>query len=71
MRQCISLWLFALLTPALALAAPNPKLAIPSFSALAQKATESVTITLDPGLLGLAAKFLDSNDPRMPLPRRC
>ena len=64
MRQCISLWLFALLAPALALAAPNPKLAIPSFSALAQKATESVTITLDPGLLALAAKFLDSNDPQ-------
>src|SRR6202789_4630516 len=64
MRQCISLWLFALLAPALALAAPNPKLAIPSFSALAQKATESVTITLDPGLLGVAAKFLHRNDPQ-------
>src|SRR5580704_19285926 len=64
MRKCTSLWVLALLAPALALAAPNPKLAIPNFSALAQKATESVTITLDPGLLGLAAKFLDSNDPQ-------
>src|ERR1700679_1177389 len=64
MRKCISVLLVALLTPALAVAAPNPKLTIPSFSALAQKATESVTITLDPGLLGLAAKFLDSSDPQ-------
>jgi hypothetical protein len=62
MRKCISLFVFALLTPALALAAPNPKLAIPDFSALAQKASESVTITLDPTMLGLAAKFLDSGD---------
>jgi hypothetical protein len=63
MRKRTSLLLF-LLAPALALAAPNPKLALPSFTALAQKATESVTITLDPGLLGLAAKFLDSSDPQ-------
>ncbi len=54
----------ALLTPALAWGAPNPKLSMPSFAGLAQKATESVTITLDPALLGLAAKFLDSNDPQ-------
>ena len=64
MKQCIWLLCFALLVPALVRAAPNPKLAIPNFSALAQKATESVTITLDPGLLGLAAKFLDGNDPQ-------
>jgi hypothetical protein len=55
---------FALLAPALAWGSPNPKLLIPSFSGLAQKATESVTITLDPALLGLAAKFLDGNDPQ-------
>ena len=55
---------FALLAPALAWGAPSPKLVIPNFSGLAQKATESVTITLDPALLGLAAKFLDSNDPQ-------
>jgi hypothetical protein len=64
MRKRTSLWLLALLPPALALAAPNPRLAIPNFSALSQKATESVSITLDPGLLGLAAKFLDANDPQ-------
>ena len=55
---------FALLAPALACGAPSPKLVIPSFSGLAQKATESVTITLDPALLGMAARFLDSNDPQ-------
>jgi hypothetical protein len=64
MRKSISLLLFALLTPALALAAPNPRLAIPSFSALAQKASDSVVITLDPAMLGLAARFLDSGDPQ-------
>jgi hypothetical protein len=63
MRKCTSLLLFAL-TPALAFAAPNPRLAIPNFSALAQKASDSVTITLDPAMLGLAARFLDSNDPQ-------
>jgi hypothetical protein len=55
---------FVLLAPALAWGAPSPKLIFPSFSGLAQKATESVTITLDPALLGLAAKFLDGNDPQ-------
>jgi hypothetical protein len=64
MRKRMSMVIFALLAPALAFAAPNPKLAIPSFSALAQKATESVNITLDTGLLGLAAKFLDGSNPQ-------
>lgn len=64
MRKRTLLLFLTLLAPALAFAAPDPKLAIPSFAALAQKATESVTITLDPGLLGLAAKFLDSGDPQ-------
>ena len=64
MRKCTSLLCFALLTPALTLAAPNPRLTIPSFSVLAQKASESVVITLDPAMLGLAARFLDSSDPQ-------
>jgi hypothetical protein len=55
----IALWL-----PGLALAAPNPRLTLPEFSALAQKASESVTITLDPSLLAIAGRFLDSNDPQ-------
>lgn len=54
----------ALLAPVLAWGAPNPRLLLPEFSALAKKATESVTITLDPALLSMAARFLDSNDPQ-------
>jgi hypothetical protein len=54
----------ALLGPALAWAAPNPRLVLPEFSALAQKATESVTITLDPALLAMAGRFLDGNNPQ-------
>jgi hypothetical protein len=54
----------ALLLPSLAWAAPNPKLLMPEFSGLAQKAAESVTITLDPAMLGMAARFLDASDPR-------
>jgi Domain of unknown function (DUF4252) len=64
MTQRISwLWLILLL-PSLAWTAPNPRLLLPEFSALAQKATESVTITLDPSLLAMAGRFLDSNDPQ-------
>lgn len=64
MRRRTWLVFLILMAPVLAVAAPNPRLAIPSFADLAKKATESVTITLDPGLLGLAAKFLDSTDPQ-------
>jgi hypothetical protein len=56
--------LIALLAPGLSWAASGPKLTIPSFAGLAQKASESVTITLDPAMLGMAARFLDSNDPQ-------
>jgi hypothetical protein len=57
--------LFALLLPALAWAGPNPRLVLPEFPALAQKATESVVITLDPALLAMAGHFLDgNNDPQ-------
>jgi hypothetical protein len=56
-------WLFALtLLPALSLAA-NPRLVLPDFAALAGKASDSVTITLDAPMLSLAARFLDSSDP--------
>jgi uncharacterized protein DUF4252 len=56
--------LIALLAPGLSWGASTPKLAIPSFAGLAQKASESVTITLDSAMLGMAARFLDSNDPQ-------
>ncbi len=59
-----SLLLAGLILPMLAWSAPNPRLVLPEFSALAQKATESVVITLDPSLLAMAARFLDGNDPK-------
>jgi hypothetical protein len=56
-------WIFALaLLPALSFAA-NPRLVLPDFTALAGKASDSVTITLDAPMLSLAARFLDSSDP--------
>ena len=64
MRSCSLGMLFALLAASLAWAAPNPRLVLPEFSTLAQKATESVTITLDAALLAMAGRFLDGNDPQ-------
>jgi hypothetical protein len=64
MRNCSLRLFFALLAPTLAWAAPNPRLVLPEFAALAQKATESVTITLDAALLAMAGRFLNGNDPQ-------
>lgn len=58
-------WKWALLLallPALSFAA-NPRLVLPDFTALANRASDSVTITLDASMLSLAARFLDPNDP--------
>lgn len=44
-------------------AASKGQLQIPEFAALADKANESVTVTLDSNLLGMAARFLSSEDP--------
>ena len=41
---------------------PDPHLRLPEFNGLADKASDSVVINLDPGTLGMAAKFLDSHD---------
>jgi hypothetical protein len=62
MRKIVLHIAAVLLTPTLAWAAPNPRLVLPEFAQLAKKATESVTITLDPALLAMAGRFLDSND---------
>jgi hypothetical protein len=43
--------------------AADGQLQLPNFDSLAGKASESVTITLDPALLGLAARFLDPAKP--------
>jgi hypothetical protein len=45
-------------------AAPDARLALPDLSALAQKASQSVNITLDPSMLAMASRFLDSDDPQ-------
>jgi hypothetical protein len=47
----------------LASAAPLAPLKLPDFESLTGKATQSVNITLDSNLLGLAASFLDSDKP--------
>jgi len=52
------------LAPVLVLSAPDPRLVLPEFTALSQKATESVVITLDPSLLSMAGRFLDGGDPK-------
>jgi hypothetical protein len=51
-----------LLLPSLVGAAPNPRLVLPQFKDLADKAMQSVSITMDPALLGLAARFMDAGD---------
>ena len=52
------------LTLPLLAAAQNPELKIPSFTDLEHKAVDSVNVTLDSAILGLADHFLDSNDPK-------
>lgn len=57
--------LLLMLLQAGALAAePDGKLTLPDFNALTQRATDSVSITLDSALLAMAARFLDSGDPQ-------
>lgn len=53
----------AVLAARVTMAAPAGPLKLPDFDALAAKASESVNVSLDPALLGLAAAFLDPNDP--------
>jgi hypothetical protein len=56
----------ALLLPALWLpgqiSASEPRLALPDFKDLADKATESVVITMDPSMLGMASRFMDAGN---------
>jgi len=56
-------WLALLLIPTLCTAAANARLNLPDFAALSKTASDSVSITLDPNLLAMAARFLDSKDP--------
>jgi hypothetical protein len=43
--------------------AAGPRLTLPEFQALEEKASEVVSVTLDSALLGLAAGFLDDKNP--------
>jgi Domain of unknown function (DUF4252) len=54
---------FALIAWTAVAHAADPLLKLPSFDALADKASDVVTITLDPSLLGLATRFLDPSKP--------
>jgi hypothetical protein len=47
-----------------AMAAPAAPLNLPQFDSLAAKASDTVNVSLDATLLGLAAGFLDPNDPQ-------
>lgn len=42
--------------------APDPHLRLPEFTGLADKASDSVVISLDPATLAIAARFLDSHN---------
>lgn len=55
--------LAATLGAPLATAAPAALLKLPQFEALAARASESVDVSLDSSLLGLAAGFLDPSNP--------
>jgi hypothetical protein len=63
MKSIHAFILAALLMPWVATAAPNAQLKLPEFESLAEKSSESVNITLDSALLGMAAGFLDANNP--------
>ncbi|MGB6604307.1 MAG: DUF4252 domain-containing protein [Steroidobacteraceae bacterium] len=53
----------AALLSARAAPAAQPQLTLPEFKALEARATESVNISLDPSLIGLATQFLNSDKP--------
>jgi hypothetical protein len=63
-RRRLTVLPVAVLLARAVLAAPEVPLKMPSFDALASKAVESVNITLDSRLLGIAAGFLDPSKPQ-------
>jgi hypothetical protein len=64
MKALASALVWMLLQPLALAAEPDGKLTLPDFNALTARATDSVSITLDPALLAMAARFLDSADPQ-------
>jgi hypothetical protein len=64
--KIIATLLLAALAPAAFAQSPPPTkglLRLPEFATLADKASESVNVTLDANLLGLACRFLNSAEP--------
>src|SRR6478735_2105506 len=55
--------LAALLLAGPTFAQTKGRLNLPEFAALSEKASETVTVTLDSNLLGIAARFLSNEDP--------
>jgi hypothetical protein len=65
-RAVLTLIVLLIAGPALAQSngvQPKGQLLIPEFASLTKKANESVNVTLDANLLGIAARFLSSDDP--------
>lgn len=63
MNTKIAFLLGVLFASELAVAAENARIALPDLRALEAKATESVDVTLDEHLLGMASRFLDADNP--------
>jgi hypothetical protein len=63
MKSYLLVVLLATVLSGHAVAEPAALLQLPSFDALTEKASESVNITLDSQLLGMAARFLDGKNP--------
>lgn len=63
-RLCSTIAFTVMLVPVVSLvsAAQGARLKLPDLSQLANKASESVDISLDPALLGLASRFMDVDD---------
>lgn len=61
MRVVVTAVLTLMLVPVIS-AAQGPRLKLPDFNQLADKASETVDISLDPSLLGLAASFMKGDD---------
>lgn len=67
MQKLTAAALLVALAPAALAQVPPPlskgQLRIPEFAALAEKASESVNVTLDANLLGMGCRFLNAQDP--------
>ena len=63
MNSSLLVSVLTLLLSGPAFAQVRGQLLIPEFAGLADKASESVNVTLDANLLGMAARFLSNDDP--------